>query len=454
MDVSFTELNYNSVETLPGYEARAAFTVNSSSVFREDVDIVPTIVDDSLSYMPWGGDNQMPFDLLALVEKDETLATCQCFNAEVCYGSGLQYCVAKASAAVKSAVEDFTLDNDLAAYFLGICQDFKHFGFAVSVLILNEDGSRIVRLLRKEACYCRFTPADCHGRISKILYANWRKAISSRSDIEEIDLLDMSAPWQDLQQRLAKKTRCRKFAIVSRIPTVDSTYYPIPYYAALFRGKWYNIKQLIGIAKEAKLRNSAPIKYHIEVGAKYWESIFRAEGITDRRKQQERIVREKQSILDFLTGAENSGKAWFSTFYVTPDGKEQHDVVINKIDDSKEGGDWETDIQEAINMICFTMRVHSNLVGSVPGKAQSNNSGSDKRELYTIAQALQKPYHDLLFTVHRIIIRFNGWQGVHVEVPFIQLTTLDEHTDAKQVKLPNSNDKSKSDSDNGKTDND
>lgn len=439
MDFSFTELNYNSVETLPGYEARAAFTVNSSSVFREDVDIVPTIVDDTLSYIPWGGDNQMPFDLLALVEKDETLATCQCFNAEVCYGSGLQYCVVEASAAVKSAVEDFTLDNDLAAYFLGISQDFKHFGFAVSVLILNEDGSRIVRLLRKEACYCRFTPADRHGRISKILYANWRKAISSRSDIEEIDLLDQSAPWQDLQQRLAKKTKTRKFAIVSRIPTVDSTYYPIPYYAALFRGKWYNIKQLIGIAKEAKLRNSAPIKYHIEVGAKYWESIFRAEGITDRRKQQERIVREKQSILDFLTGAENSGKAWFSTFYVTPDGKEQHDVVINKIDDSKEGGDWETDIQEAINMICFTMRVHSNLVGSVPGKAQSNNSGSDKRELYTIAQALQKPYHDLLFTVHRIIIRFNGWRGVHVEVPFIQLTTLDEHTDAKQVKLPNSN---------------
>ena len=444
MDFSFSDLNFNSVETLPGFEARAAFTVNSSSVFREDVDIVPTIVDDTLSYIPWGGDNQMPFDLLALVEKDETLATCQCFNAEVCYGSGLQYCVAEASAAVKSAVEDFTLDNDLAAYFLGICQDFKHFGFAVSVLILNEDGSRIVRLLRKEACYCRFIPADKHGRISKILYANWRKAISSRSDIEEIDLLDSSAPWQDLQERLAKKTKTRKFAIVSRIPMVDSTYYPIPYYAALFRGKWYNIKQLIGIAKEAKLRNSAPIKYHIEVGAKYWESIFRAEGITDRRKQQERIVREKQSILDFLTGAENSGKAWFSTFYVTPDGKEQHDVVINKIDDSKEGGDWETDIQEAINMICFTMRVHSNLVGSVPGKAQSNNSGSDKRELYTIAQALQKPYHDLLFTVHRIIIRFNKWDNVTVDVPFIQLTTLDEHQDAKQVKLPNSNSKDNS----------
>ena len=42
-------LNYNSVETLPGYEARAAFTANSASVFKEDVDIVPTIVDDTLA---------------------------------------------------------------------------------------------------------------------------------------------------------------------------------------------------------------------------------------------------------------------------------------------------------------------------------------------------------------------------------------------------------------------
>ena len=45
----------------------------------------------------------------------------------------------------------------------------------------------------------------------------------------------------------------------------------------------------------------------------------------------------------------------------------------------------------------------------------------------------QKPYHDLLFTVHRMIIRFNGWQGCKVDVPFIQLTTLDEHRDVKEV---------------------
>ena len=439
------ELNFNSVETVANLNASAAFQVDSGKVFKEDINLVPTIIDESLSYVPWGGDNAMPYKIIDLIEGDETLATCQMFNAEVCYGSGLLYDTDECSKAVKQQVEDFLLDNALSSYFLGVCQDFKHFGFCVSVIILNKEGTKIVNLLRKEACYCRLTPADKNGVIRHILYANWRQSVSRREDIEVIDLLDIHSPWRDLAVRLGRtagddgkkkmRTKSRKFAVLTRVPTPDSTYYPIPYYAALFKGKWYNIKQLIAMAKEAKLKNIAPIKYQIEISNKYWDSIFKSEGITDRREQQKRIVKEKQQILDFLTGVENAGKVWFSTFYVAPTGEVQHEVVINKIDNDKEGGDWSTDIQEAVNMFCFTMRVHSNLVGSVPGKTQTNNSGSDKRELYTIAQALQKPYHDLLFTVHRMIIRFNGWEGCKVDVPFIHLTTLDEHIDAKTVSL-------------------
>ena len=432
-------LNLSSVELLPTAKASAAFTVDSSKVFKEQQDIPPVVIDEGLSYIPWGADNQMPYEILNLIESDETLSTCQMFNAEVCYGSGLVYNTDKSTTKTREQVDDFFLENNIAGYYLGVCQDFKHFAFCVSVIILNADGSKIVRIVRKEACYCRFTPANKQGKIEKVLYANWRVSIASREDIEVIELLDMASPWTDLQERLARKEKTRKFAIVTRVPTPDSTYYPIPYYAALFKGKWYNIKSLIGMAKEAKLKNSAPIKYHIEISNKYWEGIFKAEGITDRLKQKERVVKEKQNILDFLTGAENAGKAWFSTFYTNPNGDEQHDVVITKVDDDKEGGDWSTDIQDAVNMFCFTMRVHSNLVGSVPGKGQTNNSGSDKRELYTIAQALQKPYHDLLFLPHRIIIKLNKWQGAVPECPFIMLTTLDENKDAKEVNIKQNN---------------
>ena len=448
-------LSFNSVEVIPDLKASAAFTVNSSEVFKEQEDTLPITIAEGYQYMPWGADNQMPYKILEMIESDETLSTCQLFNAEVCYGSGLVYDTTAAARKVQQQVDDYLMDNDLASYFLGVCQDFKHFAFAISVIILNGDGSKIVRILRKEACYCRFAPAEKDGTIPYMLYANWRKPICSKDEVEKIELLDQHSPWSDLRDRMGisttptnptsptspttptsltkPKTKSRKFAIVSRVPTPDNTYYPIPYYGALFKGNWYNIKRLIGMAKEAKLKNSAPIKYHIEIANRYWDGIFKVEGITDRKKQMERVVEEKEKIINFLTGMENSGKALFSTFYMSPDGKEQHDVVINKVETDKEGGDWSTDIIEAVNMFCFTMRVHSNLVGSVSGKSQSNNSGSDKRELYTIAQALQKPYHDLLFTVHYIIIRYNGWEGVKPDCPFIMLSTLDENRDAKLV---------------------
>lgn len=54
--VDTNDLNYNSVETLLGFGG-AAFTVNSATVIHENIDIVPIIVDDSFSYIPWGGDN-------------------------------------------------------------------------------------------------------------------------------------------------------------------------------------------------------------------------------------------------------------------------------------------------------------------------------------------------------------------------------------------------------------
>ena len=84
-------LNFSSVETITGIKARAAFQLKTTAVFKEDGDITPVVINDNLAYMPWGGDNQMPYNIINLIESDETLATCQLFNAEVCYGSGLVY---------------------------------------------------------------------------------------------------------------------------------------------------------------------------------------------------------------------------------------------------------------------------------------------------------------------------------------------------------------------------
>ena len=433
-----------SVETIPLTNARAAFVTKSSEVFRESGHLSTKTVGKGIEYVPWGEKDDMPYEIIRLIEQDETLATCQNFNSEVCYGSGLRYCTQEATEDITRAVDEFLEDNPLPDYFLGVCQDLKYFNFAISVIVLNGDGSRIVELHRKPACYCRFAPADPKtGQLTKVIFAPFR-TMSPDSPVEVLELLDPRSPWKDLQMRMGlrmrddgskKKDKGRKFAILSRFPGVDSLYYPIPHYAALFKGPWYNIKRLIGEAKLSKLKNAVPIKYVVEVSPRYWDNIFADKKAISQDERRKIMNAKKREMLEFLTNVENTGSVLFTGKSITVDGKgENADITVTCIDSkTKEGGDWESDIAEAVNMECFVMRVHSNLVGSVPGKAQTNNSGSDKRELYTIAQALQKPYHDILFLVHEIIIRFNGWDGVRPECPFIQLTTLDEHTDAKEV---------------------
>lgn len=435
-------LEYQSVHRIPGAKASAAFVQRTSEIFRE-MEHPEIRTFNGHEYVPWGADDRMPYNIIKLIESDETLSTCQVFNAEVCYGSGLRYCTDAATPEVKEEVDEFLFANAIPEYFLGVCQDLKHFNFAVSVIILNADGSKIVQLHRKPACYCRFCKADSTGRIPKVLFANFR-LLEPEDHVEEIELLDPVSPWTDLLRRTGRLTRpdgtrkddrCRKYAILTRFPGVDSLYYPIPHYASLFRGAWYSIKRLIGDAKMAKLKNGAPIKYVIEISKTYWDNQFQIHHVVGLKAQQEFMNKKKEEMLDFLTNVENTGNVLFTPKSLSMDGKgEIPEITVTRVDsNTKEGGDWESDIAEAINMICFVMRVHSNLVGSVPGKTQTNNSGSDKRELYTIAQALQKPYHDLLFRVHEIIARFNGWTNVHPDCPFIQLTTLDEHEDAREV---------------------
>ena len=172
----FSFIPPTSVVTIPGTNKSAAFTSKTSEVFKEEHNIAPIIINDKMKYIPWGGDNQMPYNIINLIESDETMSTCQMFNAEVCYGSGLVYDTELATAQVQAQVDDFMLDNDLASYFLGVCQDFKHFGFCVSVIILNEDASRIVRIVRKQACYSttsrlptRFGTVSSRSRASRIV---------------------------------------------------------------------------------------------------------------------------------------------------------------------------------------------------------------------------------------------------------------------------------------------
>ena len=429
------------------YTNSVADVSDSADIFDEDgtrIEGAQVPGYPQLLYMPFGYDNELPFHIMREIGSDEVMSQNLFFNILTAYGSGLQYVDRETKAPTEDPeIQRFMLMNSMREFFLEQCTDMKYYFFAVAVIILNKEGTQIVQVRHKDACYCRFEKADKKGRINHIFYANWKKSDGNltRKDVEMITLLDEKNPLGHLEVLMGRapgadgltevRTSARKFAVVMRFPTPGQRYYPSPYYTAIFRGDWYDLKKLIGKGKKAKIRNSTSVKYQVEIHRDYWDTLFSNEQIDDPLEQRKRMKKEIENIKNFVTGSVNAGKVWVSSYFIDSYGKEQRMVRINLIDTAKEGGDWSDDIQESSNMMCYGLNIHPNLVGAVPGKSQSNNSGSDKRELFTLKQSLETAFHDMLSKVHELIIFFNGWEKkVRPQVPIVLLTTLDKNTDA------------------------
>lgn len=434
--------------SLPGtaYQCALASVDDTTQVFADTIDVAPVPVPGhpAFTYIPWGEDDQLPYDVIDRIGQDEVTSQNKLFNVLTCYGRGIQFTdTTTHTPTTDPEVRRWRLRQNLPSYFLEQCTDMKYFFMTVTVIILSRDGNHINRIVHKEACDCRIQAPDKNGRIHNIFYGNWRDRRSRPTPIERIPLLDIHDPIGDLMQRMGVEP-CpdglnhagheRKFAILQRFPTAGCMYYPIPYYAAIFRGGSYDEKRLIGAGKRAKLKNHTSVKYQVEVHRDYWDRICDEEDLFDPEQREARVRREKENIRDFVAGIENSGKVWITGFYVNPDGKEVRDIrVVNIESGSKEGGDWADDLNAASNTICYGDNVHPNLVGATPGKSQSNNSGSDKRELFTMKQSLETAFHDILLLPLQLVCEYNKWNNVYPEVPMILLTTLDKHTDAVEI---------------------
>lgn len=434
---------------IPGSAFMAAMETiaDSADVFDDDGTVTPVALPGRLNqykYIPFGDDNKRPFEVIDLIGGDEVMSQNKLFNVLTCYGSGLRYVdEATGKPTNDKEIKRWMLHNSLPSFFLEQSTDMKYYFFCISVIILSNDGKQIVKLRHKEACYSRFEEADRTGKVKHVFYANWRDSVKD-DKVEVLQLLDEKDPLGELEILMGRapgpdgkqweRTKLRKFAILCRFPTPGYSYYPSPYYTAIFRGDWFDIKKLIGRGKKAKLKNHASVKYQVEVHADYWERICQEEGITKDLLKIARVKKEKENIKSFVAGIENSGKVWITGYYLDPNGKECRMVRINLIDVGKEGGDWSEDIQEASNITCYGDNIHPNLVGATPGKSQSNNSGSDKRELFTLKQSLEIAFHDIMAIPHQVVIYYNGWEDkVYPDVPMIKLTTLDENTDAKMT---------------------
>lgn len=408
----------------------------TTSISSDDID---TDKIGTTEYVKWGDDNHYPQNLIKAIRNDEVLSPNKELTVKTCYGAGLIFKdLTTGEKTTDKDVKRFMMRNNLPLFLINQITDFKYFFISIDVIILDKEAKKIVQVRHKSMANCRLAKMK-DGVIPYVISADFSK--DKPETTEKIPLLDVHDPLGDLLIRLGKEpkddgkpgdmTSERKFAIMTIFPTPGDVYYPTPYYTSFVRSKWYDIKQLIPIAKKAKLKNISSLRYVIEIHEDYWQRLVNNEKIYDEDKQNERIALEKKRIIDFVSGLENSGKTLFTTLYKDVKGEAVADIRITVLNSQKEGGDWSEDIAEASSVACYSDGIHPNLIGATPGKSGSmNNSGSDKRELFTMKQSLETTFHHLMLNLFNVIIEFNDW-NVEPIIPMITLTTLDKHKDAE-----------------------
>ena len=128
---------------------------SSADIFDEDA--LPSVCNlpqfgGKYQYIPFGADDQLPFEMIRLIGADEIMSQNKLFNVLTCYGNGLRYNDPKTGAPTADAeVSRWMFQNSLPEFFLEQATDMKYFFFAVAVIIMSRDGKKIVQVEPLEA---------------------------------------------------------------------------------------------------------------------------------------------------------------------------------------------------------------------------------------------------------------------------------------------------------------
>ena len=125
--------------------------------FDDDLQLTPIEIGGvRYDYVPYGGDDQMPWEVMNCLGKNMVTSQCQLFNVQACYGQGIRFIDRDTREDTQNAdIRRFCLRNSLHELFLEQVTDMKYFFLTVTRIVLSRDHSQIVKVRHMETCYCR-----------------------------------------------------------------------------------------------------------------------------------------------------------------------------------------------------------------------------------------------------------------------------------------------------------
>lgn len=425
-------------------EAKAILSASPSVNYFQDEKLDPITID-KMEIAPWGASNNLPQEILDLISVSDVLGANLRFNRDVCYGLGPKLVRVERNdkgkvvdyVEMESGKEyDFFERNDIAMFLLEQLTDMVTFHNAFAEMIPSGSKNEIYSLRSKEAAFSRWAVMDKNGQINTHYYsAKWHDS-PGKGDITASRVIDEFNAMADVTAKVALNKKRMIYPVY--MPSPSRPYYSRPEWHSLFESGWYDHSVAIPALKKAIMKNNLGVKFIIYISDEYFQDIFQKEGIDmhDRKAVKERVDKEKAAFNEFLSGADNASKAIMAIKKFVPSGSgaiENKWIEIEPIKNDLTGGEYIPDLETVTSIMCYATGVHPSLIGAVPGKSSGSMSGTDKRELYLMKQALMKPLVDRVLRPLKLIKMFNKWDAdVSIIVPEYIFTTLDKAKSGKE----------------------
>ncbi len=372
-------------------------------------------------------------------------------------------------------VYNFINNRRMFRFWLEYLQDWTWFFNCFPEVILSKDGKSITGLVHQESCDSRYKQMDDNGKISNIFLSKiWgaarnqyamfdpKKAMIGLMEnarfvnevdnkfVKSLDCIDMYDPVNSLKQiakdlYAAKSVNFKSAILPVNYPSVNKTYYQVPYWDGARLAGWVEIASKIPSLIKTLYNKAFRIKYHIEVPESYFERLYSFEKWQSMNESEQSGARKKllKEMDAFLTAEENAYKSFVSFFDVDPITKKEYgQVKITEIED-KTNLDKElitgsmADIQ-----ILIAMQAHPTLFGAgTIGTGSQRSGGSDIREAKLVYDAnlhlernvaLEPLY--LVRDYNREVGGISEWEeDIIFRVKDTVLTTLDTGAGTKKI---------------------
>lgn len=380
----------------------------------------------------WGKRNNDPQIIIDENMAQETSSGALLFKIQAHYGKGLFFHTKEIDEKgnekntpvplkkLDKEIKDFYYNNDLENFSQGIITDFEWFNFYYSQYIPNKLGNKIVRVDRKRTKDVRSALREkSTGNIpAYFLSGSWPDP--KESERVELPVFNPLDPFKH-------PNAIKKHQLVS----IDRDYYPTAYWQSNF--EWLKNAKSIPAWVAANIRNSANIKYHVEIPEQYFIDLYPIENYPNSldqclaaRKAAEEDI--KKQIDDCLAGEVNVSKIFYSKFAVDADGKAIPGWKITPLTNELKDSAWLSAYDTAAAAICTAHGVDPSLSGLRMSKSLNVGSGSDTREKFNFYIQLKTVIpRQTTLEVWETVKRINQWdEDIHLGFRDVFLETTDK----------------------------